>query len=102
MNTRAIGEQLLQVFYSSHCMAQTYRLPIQFGSLGFHVASQLLRALRYNGLQYGLPDFRLSSEHSWLPSEERQDFDNRLQCLSNDLVYLSDKLIRYEVLEIIE
>lgn len=64
---------------------------IQFGSLGFHVASQLLRAFDLTGLQYGMPDFRLSADQTWIDAQLKQDFDSRLQCLSTELNYLSDK-----------
>ncbi len=68
-------------------------LPVsmQFGSFGFHVTAELLRAFDLTGLQYGLPDFRLSAQQTWLPTEEKQRFDNRLQCLLSDLQYHSDR-----------
>ncbi|CAG2167080.1 unnamed protein product [Oppiella nova] len=66
-------------------------VPMQFGSLGFHVAAHLLRAFDLTGLQYGMPDFRLSSEQKWRSPDGQQDFDNSLECLSKDLQYLSEK-----------
>jgi predicted metalloendopeptidase len=66
-------------------------VPMQFGSLGFHVAAHLLRAFDLMGLQYGMPDFRLSNEQKWRSPDGQQDFDNSLECLSKDLQYLSEK-----------
>ena len=69
----------------------TLPIPIQFGSLGFHLSAQLLRAFDLTGLHYGLPDFRLSSDQTWITAEDKQDFHSRLQCLSSDLEKLSEK-----------
>ena len=66
-------------------------VPMQFGSLGFHLSAQLLRAFDLTGLQYGLPDFRLSTEQTWITDQDKQEFDSRLQCLSSDLQDLSEK-----------
>lgn len=60
-------------------------LAMQFGSFGFQATSQLLRAFDLKGLQYGLPDFRLSATRPWFSSEDQQHFDERLQCLYGDL-----------------
>ncbi|CAG2113563.1 unnamed protein product [Medioppia subpectinata] len=67
-------------------------LPIamQFGSLGFHVSAQLLRAFDLTGLQYG-SDFRLTSDRKWITEERQLDFDTRLECLSKDLQFISEK-----------
>ena len=66
-------------------------VPMQFGSLGFHLSAQLLRAFDLTGLQYGLPDFRLSADQTWIAEEDKQVLDSRLQCLTSELQYLSDK-----------
>jgi len=66
-------------------------VPMQFGSLGFHVSAHLLRAFDLTGLQYGMPDFRLTADRKWLSTELQQDFDNRLECLSKDLQFISEK-----------
>jgi len=68
-------------------------LPVsmQFGSLGFQLTAELLRAFDLTGLQYGLPDFRLSTEQTWLPTEDKLNLDNRLQCLLTDLQYNSEQ-----------
>ncbi|XP_054159304.1 endothelin-converting enzyme 1-like [Oppia nitens] len=66
-------------------------VPIQFASLGFHVATHMLRAFDLVGLEYGIPDFRLSTDQTWITPEGRQNLDNRLECLLKDLQNLSDK-----------
>lgn len=60
-------------------------LSMQFGSLGFQLTAELMRAFDLTGLQYGPPDFRLSTQQTWLSSEAKLDLENRLQCLSSDI-----------------
>jgi len=55
---------------------------MQFGALGFQVASQMLRAFDLTGLYYGLPDGRLSA--NWT-HEDSWTFNSQLSCLEDDV-----------------
>ena len=57
---------------------------MQFGALGFQVASQMLKAFDLTGLHYGLPDGRLLSN---LTVGQDNNFNSALGCLAD---YLSN------------
>ncbi|KAH7642819.1 endothelin-converting enzyme 1-like protein [Dermatophagoides farinae] len=61
---------------------------IQFGSLGVHVASHMLKAFDLNGLYYNLPDGRLSNNRQFI---ENIDLNRGLRCLSRQINAISNQ-----------
>jgi len=62
-----------------------------FGSFGFQVTAEMLKAFDMIGIQYGMPDFRLSRTHSWLPDEAQKLLDEKLLCLYDELQEINMK-----------
>ncbi|OTF78983.1 endothelin-converting enzyme 1-like protein [Euroglyphus maynei] len=65
-------------------------MAIQFASLGFHVASHMLKAFDLNGLYYNLPDGRLSNNRKFV---ENIDLNRGLRCLSRQINSISNQVI---------
>lgn len=55
---------------------------IQYGSMGFHIASQILKAFDLIGLNYGLPDGRLSPDRTFI---DDVDLNRGLRCLRRNI-----------------
>lgn len=62
-------------------------IAIQFGSLGFHLASHMLKAFDLIGLYYNLPDGRLSNNRKFI---EDVDLNRGLRCLSRQINSISN------------